>query len=108
MISREWTGSDPAAASQYLTEMPQSPAKDSAISGFSRRLAWEDPQSAITWAQTISSEGQRTQTLIAAGRAWNQREPTNAALWLSASELPAEVQQAILNPPKHERDRDHR
>ena len=75
---REWTRSDPTAASEYLAEMPDSPAKDSAISGFSRRLAWEDPQSAITWAQTISSEDQRTETLIAAGRAWSQKQPTQS------------------------------
>ena len=60
------------------------------------------------WAETISSEEQRTQTLLAAGRAWNQREPTNAAAWLSGSGLSAEVQQAILSPAKRGHDRDHR
>ncbi len=39
----DWEDRDPVAASEHLLSMPQSPARDSAIAGFSRGYAWQDP-----------------------------------------------------------------
>ena len=101
----EWTGRDPGAASRHLVEMPASDAKDAAISGFSRRIAWDDPEAAVAWAATIGSEEHRHGALVGAGRTWVRRDRQSASDWLASSSLPAEIQQAILNPPqKRKRD----
>ena len=102
---REWTQRDPTAASQYLANMPPSASKDSAVSGFVRSLAREDPESAVIWAKTISNETSRIQTLTRAGQSWFRRNPVAATSWLQNANLPADAQQAILNPPPDERGR---
>ena len=85
--------------------MPPSASKDSAVSGFVRSLAREDPESAVIWAKTISNETSRIQTLTRAGQSWFRRNPVAATSWLQNANLPADAQQAILNPPPDERGR---
>ncbi len=100
-----WARRDPKAASEYLLSMPDSAVKDSAISGFTGRLAWEDPVSAITWAQTIASEGHRMEAIFGVGRAWAHKDAAAAAEWAASSGLPEEMQQKMLNV-RRDRDRD--
>ncbi|MGI9242465.1 MAG: hypothetical protein ACR2RV_16825 [Verrucomicrobiales bacterium] len=92
----EWVKRDPLAASEHLVAMTDSPERDSAIGGFVRRLAWEDPQSAIAWAGEISDAGAREQTLVRAGQAMFQRDADGAREWLQGSGLSAEAQQQVL------------
>jgi hypothetical protein len=96
---REWTQRDALAASQYLAAMPASPIKDSAVSGFARSLAREDPESAVIWAKTITNEASRVNALTRAGQYWFRRDPAAAANWLQSSRLPPATQEAIRNPP---------
>ena len=101
----EWVRRDPEAASQYLVDMPASEMKDSAVSGFVRRLAWDDPQSAVAWADTISQENVRVETLKRAGQAWVTRDRNAAVEWLKTSGLPEATQKEIMNPPRDRRRR---
>ncbi len=94
----EWVRKDPKAASEYLAAMPQSaPERDSAISGFVSRLAYEDPTSAITWAGEINDVKQRESTLVRAGQAYFRKDPVGAMEWLVGSGLPLEAQGKVLN-----------
>jgi hypothetical protein len=99
-----WARRDPTAAGQHLQGMPASPARDAAISGYSQRVAWEDPQAAMSWAQSISVQDQRHEAMIGVGRAWTRRDAGGAAEWVRSSGLPEEVQAAILNPQRKDRD----
>ena len=85
--------------------MPDSPARNAAITGFSSRLAWEDPTAALVWAETITSEGQRHESILHIGRAWARKDAEAAADWAANAGLPENVQQAFLNPPKDKRQR---
>jgi len=102
---REWTQRDAMAASEYLAGLPAGPSKDSAVSGFARTLARDDPEAAVIWAKTITNEESRVQTLTRAGQAWFRRDPVSAAEWLQTANLPAEAQQAVINPPQDDRGR---
>jgi hypothetical protein len=93
----DWEDRDPAAASQHLLDMPKSPQRDSAISGFSMGYAWQNPQAAITWAQDISDPALRQTTLARAGEAYLRTDPVAGQAWLQSSGLPAETQQQIIN-----------
>ena len=101
----EWVKRDPRAASEHLVAMNDSPARDSAIGGFVRRLAYEDPQSAIAWAGEISDPGAREQTLVRAGQAMLRRDVAGTREWLATSGLSAEAQKQVLNPPQRSRGR---
>jgi hypothetical protein len=78
--------------------MPQSPKRDSAISGFAMGYAWQNPELAIAWAQDIQDPSLRQTSLTRAGQAFFRRDPENARAWLETSGLPADAQQQISNP----------
>ena len=59
----------------------------------------------MSWAETISSESQRIEAMIGVGQAWTRLDASAAAEWVQASGLPAEIQQQMLTPPKHDRER---
>ena len=91
-----WVGKDPQAASQHLVDMPPSANRDFAIGGMINRHRWDDPQSAITWADEIADPQQRQGALTRIGEAYMRKNRTGAAQWLPNSGLPAEVQARIL------------
>lgn len=97
---KEWTESDPTTASEYLADMEASPVRDQAVAGFTDQLAREDPQSAVTWAETIQDEGTRVEALTDAARAWMRQDQEAATAWLQSSGLPAEAQQKVTAPPE--------
>ena len=78
--------------------MPQSPQRDSSISGFATGYAWQNPQVAIAWAQEINDPALRESSLTRAGQAFYQRDPTNAITWLENSGLSDEARQQVLQP----------
>ena len=93
----EWTEKDPLAASEYLTQMPDSPVKDSAVEGFAKELSREDPQSAAAWAATIGNEELRIDTLQDVARDWVRNDRAAAEAWLPTSGLNEEAQQKVLD-----------
>lgn len=102
---RQWAKKDLTAAGEYLQTMTESPARDAAVSGYTRRVAWENPAAAMSWAETIASEDQRVEAMIGVGQAWTRLDASAAASWARASGLPAEIQQKMLTPPKHDQKR---
>ena len=94
----EWTESDPAEASEFLAEMEASPIKDSAIVGFTERLAREDPESAVTWAGTIGDDAMRNEALTDAARSWYRQDEEAAAAWLETSNLNEDARAKVVEP----------
>ena len=96
----EWAKRDPTAASQHLVNMPDSPDRDSAISGFSRRISSENPQAAIAWAAEINNASVRENALVRAGQSMFRSDANGTREWLSTSGLSAAAQEQIVNPPQ--------
>ncbi len=76
--------------------MPPSQDRDAAIGGFVTRLAWEDPLSAIGWANEITDQSLQEKALVNAGRAYRQREPEAAEAWMETAPISANAKQQIL------------
>jgi hypothetical protein len=76
--------------------MPKSAQRDAAISGFATGYAWQDPQTAIAWAQDIGDPVLRESSLTRAGQAFYRRDPDAAMDWLAQSGLPEEARQRVL------------
>ena len=85
--------------------MPQSELKDTAVSGFVSRLAWEDPASAIVWADSIQQSKIRTDALTRAAQALFVRDREAAIEWLPNSGLPPEAQKKVLETRRDRRRR---
>lgn len=100
----EWTESDPTQASEFLAGMEESPMKDSAIAGFTDKLAREDPESAVAWATTIQDQGIRDEALTDAARNWYRQDQEAAAAWLESSNLSEEAQAKVVEPQQNRAD----
>ncbi len=92
---------DPKAASEWVTTLPPTMAKDTAISGLVDYLIKQssdpDPEAAAYWAAaSVDAEG-RGRRLQRVGEAWFKRDPVGAAAAIEASALPADVKQSLLN-----------
>lgn len=96
----DWEDRDPRSAADYLLSMPSSEQRDKSISGFANGYAWQDPQMAIQWANEIADPGIRERTVTWSGQIFFRQNPEAARTWLASSNLPAEVQEKILNPPR--------
>ena len=90
-----------AAASEWVTTLPPTYAKDTDISGLVDYLIKQssdpDPEAAAHWAAaSVDPEG-RGRRLQRVGEAWFKRDPAGAAAAIEASTLPADVKQTLLN-----------
>ncbi len=104
-IAGEYAKSDPAAASQYLSEMRPSPNRDAAVTGYVDSQRWRDPVTAIEWAGTISNPTVRERSMVSAAQAYYVRDRENASQWLPNSGLSAEAQQKVVNSAEEIRNR---
>ena len=77
--------------------MSESPERDSAAYGYATRVAWENPQAGIEWANTISDEGTRNNALMETGRAFFRKDPEAAKQWLDNSGLNEEQQKRVTS-----------
>lgn len=95
-----WASRDAEAAGKRLNQMRDSPARDSAVTGFSRRISSTDPRSAIDWASTITDPKVRTDTLVHNGRMYVRRDREAARQWLAGSNLSPAIQKKIIGSGK--------
>lgn len=91
-----WARRDADAAGRRLNQMGESPARDSAVNGFSRRIAYINPRSAVDWASTITNPKVRNDTLIYNGRAYLRKDREGARQWLAGSNLSPDIQRRIM------------
>ncbi len=91
-----WAKSDPLAASQRIVAMPPSENRNNAIGGMVYSYRWEDPVSAITWANQITNPKGRQDVLALSAEAYLKKDPAAATAWIPNSGLPAATQQRLL------------
>ncbi|MCP5537992.1 MAG: hypothetical protein H7A51_17380 [Akkermansiaceae bacterium] len=100
MAFSTWAARDAEAAGNHLNQMNDSPERDSAVTGFTRRIAYQNPRAAVDWASTITDPKMRNETLVHSGRAYLRKDREAARQWLASSNLSAEVQKRIIGPGK--------
>ncbi len=106
-VFNRWGGNDPNAAGEWLNSLPPEQNLDPAVDAFARRISGDDPQGAITWAESIIDPDMRLKSVTIVGQEWYRQDPEATSEWVETSQLPSEVQSAILNPPPESRN-DHR
>jgi len=80
-VFSEWAQEEPVEAANYLTDMAASPARDSAVSGFSMRFAGEDPTTAMEWTDSIANADMREETQVMVARQWLRQDEEAAQAW---------------------------
>jgi hypothetical protein len=77
----KWAREDLTKASAWLNEMPKSPLRDSAISGFSNRVSFSNPAAALEWAANISDPAEATSNISEILSRWEKADPEAASAW---------------------------
>lgn len=54
-LMNAWLKSDSVAASEWANSLPEGPARDSAVTTLVRNIINKDPESAVVWAETLST-----------------------------------------------------
>ena len=92
---------DPQAASEWITTLPPTLAKDTAISGLVDYLIKQssdpDPEAAAHWAAASIDAGGRDRRLKRVAEVWFQRDPAGAAGAIQSTALTNEVKQILLS-----------
>ena len=61
-VVTQWARKDPTATAEWLNQFPSGELMDEPIQRFVREIARKDPDSAMTWAQSIVDEERRKRT----------------------------------------------
>tara|TARA_B100000809_G_scaffold205861_1_gene207783 strand:- start:159 stop:476 length:318 start_codon:yes stop_codon:yes gene_type:complete len=98
-----WAGRNPEEAGNYINAMTPSPRRDSAISGYASRMAYENPTMAIAWAESVSDPNARQEALIRTGQIYYRHRREDAQQWLASSGLTQEAQNRVTR--RHPKER---
>lgn len=96
-IIREWSRYDLNASAEWLNSLPASPELDRAVASYTFQAAQEDPASAMSWAESISSDWLRTRMMGRVASEWGSVDSEGLQTYLKTSGLDAEQQQLLLN-----------
>ncbi len=91
-LAGSWAGKDEFAAAEWLANLPESPARDDAVKGFSKKLFSLDPERAVQWAASIQDSEQRSEQLATLVSQWRALDADAANAWVSQSKASAERQ----------------
>lgn len=69
-VASGWLDTDPQAASTWVGALPTGEIRDSGAMAVAERMAYDDPESAQKWAESISDPQSRHKTLEAINRAF--------------------------------------
>lgn len=99
-IIQEWTRYDLAASAEWLNSLPPSPELDRAVISYTFRAAEEDPETAMTWAESIENDRRRTWMMERVAATWKEQDSESFKSYLNASELTSEQRSALENPQR--------
>ena len=96
-VIREWTRYDLAASADWLNSLPASPELDRAVISYTFRAAEEDPETAMSWAQSIEDDRRRTWTMERVASIWKNQDAETFKNFLDNSELSTEQREKLEN-----------
>ncbi|GAA5121652.1 hypothetical protein JIN84_01015 [Luteolibacter yonseiensis] len=80
-----WTSQNPAAASSYISSLPQGPTRDSAIGPYVWSNNTSPPKDLIALAESMEDDGDRERTVGVAYMRWMREDATAAKASIAAS-----------------------
>jgi len=83
----QWATKDLVAASNWVNRFDASPDNDPAVAAIATdaRLVAGKPETAVSWAESITTASTRVEALGAILRDWTGRDPAAAAKYLNES-----------------------
>lgn len=85
-IIREWSRYDLNASAQWLNSLPASQSLDRAVISYTQQAALEDPEMAMSWAESITNDKMRQRTINSVIKSWEQTDADALKRYLEANE----------------------
>lgn len=104
-IIREWTRYDMAAPADWLNSLPASEDLDRAVASYTYRAAQEDPENAMTWAESIVSERLRGRMMENVAGNWRELDPAAFESYLETAPLSVEQKTTLQQAEGSQRRR---
>lgn len=98
-IMLDWSSNDPASAAAWLNAQPAGPENDEILSAFSGSIVDIDPESAVTWASTISDETRRQVEVTTILEEWIALDGERARQWVADSDLSPDLKSRYGSAP---------
>lgn len=95
-VVETWARRDVNAVGTWLGNMPASPELDGPVKSYAFMVRERDPGAAITWANTITDEKVRGETVERIGGEWIRKNPEEAKAFLQDQESVPEGLQRFL------------
>ena len=99
-VVQRWAPSDPTATGQWLDTLPADSARESVVQNYISSTAWQYPDIAAPFAETLTDTSQRVNALETVARSWLRSDPSAAAEWLKKTELSEDQKQRLLAESK--------
>lgn len=90
-VMLDWSSNDPNSAAEWLNAQAPGPENDEVLSTFSSAIIDIDPESAVTWASTISDEAKRSENVGNLLEEWIAMDGNRARKWVDNSPLSPEL-----------------
>lgn len=94
-IIREWSRYDLNASAEWLNSLPASPELDRAVASYTFQAAQEDPASAMSWAESISSDNFRNRMMERVAAEWKSSDAKALENYINSSGLTDEQKESL-------------
>ncbi|MEM6821479.1 MAG: hypothetical protein AAF558_06015, partial [Verrucomicrobiota bacterium] len=78
-----WAGQDLQSAGDFLNRFPPEGRTDEAVQKYALAASFSEPQTAMTWAESITDIQIRQRTMLEVARSWKNMDRTEYQKWLS-------------------------
>ena len=95
-LMQVWAVSDSIAASEWLSQMPMGPQRDSAIAGFCKSIERFEPEAATIWANSMGDPIRRVERLEESLSNWADLRPVEALEWLKSTEMEPGLREQLI------------
>ncbi len=99
---RDWQGSDPTAATAWISAQEREPWLEPALALHADQLAMERPEAALALVAHFSDPTLRDRFTTTIARKWLSRDYAAAQVWLQNAEIPEDVRGRIRVLPTEE------
>ena len=96
-LIQEWTRYDLSASAEWLNSLEPSPELDRAVVSYTFRAAEEDPETAMSWAESIEDDRRRTWMMERVAGTWKEQSPETFEAYIADADLTAEQIETLSN-----------
>lgn len=95
-VLNQWNLTDPNGAAQWLGAREKGWERDNLTREFAKKIADQDPASAMKWASSIEDTDLRKISQFEVLQTWVRLDAATARAWLKTSDLPQETKDKFL------------